>query len=257
MHIVAIHGWKEASAELIQTLATAVGITAYEMRQRLIGDGPAVVASFADQYPARALAMKLNLAGVATITIDSEELRSRAGRFVVRRFELQESCMRIEDGDSRNREIAYGDIDLLLPGTRITEQSGTITVTERKFSLGKTILSGGIPLTKKVERQEEVTGGERENILYLYAADHPPVLFSQGGMTYDGFGPAMKLSRELNFAFLKSELRRLCPGARHDDRLLARLGQARILGPGLNPETNLDLAFHILARSLRGARMTD
>lgn len=255
MHVVAIHGWKDASAELVQTLAVSVGITAYEMRQRLIGDGPSVVAGFTDRQQARALAMKLNLDGVATLIVDSETLRSTAGRFVVRRFELQERSLRIEDNDGRCAEIVYGAVDLLLPGTRILGQSETITVTERTFSLGKTILSGGIPLTKKVERQEEVNREERENILCLYAAEHPPVLFGQSGMTYDGFGPAMKLTRELNFAFLKSELRRLCPGARHDDRLLGRLGQARLLGPGLNPETNLDLAFHILARSLRGGRM--
>jgi hypothetical protein len=74
-------------------------------------------------------------------------------------------------------------------------------------------------------------------------------------MAYDGFGAAMKLSRELNFAYLKSELRRLCPAAGYDDRLLHRLGQVRVLGPALNPESSLDLAFDILARSLRRGRM--
>jgi hypothetical protein len=255
MHVVAIHGWKDVSPELVQALAASVGITPYEMRQRLIGDGPSVMASFSDPQQARALAMKLNLAGVAAMTVDTDGLRSAAGRFVVRRFELRERGLYLEDGNGQTVEIAYADIDLLLSGTRILGQTETLTVTERKLSLGKTILSGGIPLTKKVERQEEITSEERENLLYLYAAERPPVLFSQGGMTYDGFGPAMKLSRELNFAFLKSELRRLCPGARHDDRLVNRLGQVRLLGPALNPEHHLDLAFHILARTLRGSVM--
>jgi hypothetical protein len=76
-------------------------------------------------------------------------------------------------------------------------------------------------------------------------------------MVYDGFGAAMKLSRELNFAYLKSELRRLCPEAVYDDRLLNRLGQVRLLGPALNPESSLDLAFEILARSLQRRRMAD
>lgn len=250
MHVVVIHGWQEATAELVQGLATAVGITPYEMRQRMIADGPAVVACFADPQQARALAMKLNQWGVATLVVDSDGVRGTAGRFVVRRFELKERSMRLEESDGRSAEIPYGDINLLLPGTRILGQSETITVTERKFSLGKTILSGGIPMTKKVERQEEVSREERENIFYLYAADRPPMLFNQSGVSYDGFGAAMKLSRELNFAFLKSELCRLCPSARLDDRLQNRLGQVRLLGPGLNPERNLDLAFHILAWSL-------
>jgi hypothetical protein len=91
----------------------------------------------------------------------------------------------------------------------------------------------------------------RENIFCLYSGEKPPVIFSQTGLSYDGLGTAMKLSRELNFAHLKSELRRLCLSAVYDDRLLNRLGQVRLLGPALNPEKNLDLAFHILSRSLR------
>jgi hypothetical protein len=257
MHAVVIHGWKEETAELIQTLAAALGIMPYEMRQRMIGGGPAVVASFADPQKARTMAAKLNQSGVAALVIDADAVRSKAGRFVVRRFEMKERSLRIEAGDGQRAEIAYEDIDLLLPGTRILGQSETITVTERTFSLGRTILSGGIPLTRKVEHQEEVNREERDNILCLYAGERPPVVFSQGGLAYDGLGAAMKLSRELNFAYLKSELRRLCPAAGYDDRLLNRLGQVRILGPAQNPETSLDLAFHILALSLRRGRMTN
>ena len=257
MHVVVIHGWKEETTELIQTLAATLGIMAYEMRQRMIGGGPAVVANFADPEKARTMAAKLNQSGVAALTIDVDAVRGNSGRFVVRRFEMKERSLRIEASDGHCAEIAYEDIGLLLPGTRILGQSETKTVTERKFSLGRTILSGGIPLTTKVERQEEVSTEERENILCLYAGERPPVVFSQSGLSYDGLGADMKLSRELNFAYLKSELRRLCPAAGYDDRLLNRLGQVRILGPAQNPETNLDLAFHILARTLRRGRMTD
>jgi hypothetical protein len=255
MHIVVIHRWKEETAELVQALAVAVGKTAYEMRQRMIGGGPAVIASFADPQQAGTLAMKLNRSGVMTLIIDSDALRSKGGRFFVCRFELKDRSLHIESSDGQSAEIAYGDIDLLLSGTRILGQTETITVTERKFSLGKTILSGGIPLSKKVEHQEEVNTEERENILCVYAGERPPIVLSQSGLSYDGLGAAMKLSRMLNFAFLKSELLRLCPAAGYDDRLLTRIGQVRVLGPALNPESSLDLAFDILARSLRCGRI--
>ncbi len=254
MHVVVIHGWNEETTELVQSLAVALGIMPYEMRQRMVGGGPSVAAGFADPELARAVEAKLNQAGVATQLVDTDLLRNKVGRFVVRRFEMKERALQISASDGQSAEIAYGEIDLLLSGTRILGQSETITVTERKFSLGKTILSGGIPLTKKVERQEEINREERENILCLYAGERPPVVLSQSGMLYDGFGTAMKLTRELNFAYLKSELRRLCKAAGYDDRLLNRLGQVRLLGPGLNPENNLDLAFDILARALRGSR---
>ena len=68
-------------------------------------------------------------------------------------------------------------------------------------------------MTKKVERHETVRTEEREKVLFLYAGNRPTVLFRQNAMTYDGLGAAMKPSRELNFAFLTAELRRLCPRA--------------------------------------------
>jgi hypothetical protein len=115
-------------------------------------------------------------------------------------------------------------------------------------------MAGGIPMSRKVERQEEVTIEERSKVLYLYAGNRLPVVFSQNHMIYDGLGAAMKLTRELNFTYLISELRRLSPGAVYDDCLRNRAGLVRLLGPALDPETNLDLAVEILSRSLRHKR---
>jgi hypothetical protein len=254
VHVVVIDGWKEETAELVQALIGTLGMTAFEARQRIIGGGPAVVASFADEQQALALASKLGQRGISTLVVDASAVRSRAGHFIVRRFELGEWSLRIETGDGKCAEIPYQEIDLLLPGTSIIGYSETKTVSERKLSIGKTLLSGGIPITKKVERQEVVTTEEARKALYLYAGNRPPVDFSRDGMTYDGLGAAMKLSRELNFGYLISELRRLCPGAVYDDRLLNRGGQLRLLGPAQNPDINLDLAAHILSRSLRRRR---
>jgi hypothetical protein len=254
MHVVVIDGWKEESNELAQAVADALGIMPFEARQRMIGGGPAVVANFADPQQALALEKKLNQRGIATVVVDSTTVRTRDVHSMVRRFVLRAWSLHIETGDGQGAEIPYEDIDLMLQCTSIMEHSETKTVTERKISLGKTLLSGGIPMMKKVERKEEITTEEREKVLFLYAGNRPLFVFRQNAMTYDGLGAAMKLSRELNFAYLVSELRRFAPGAVVDDRLLNRAGQARLLGPALNPETNLYLAVEILARSLRRRR---
>jgi hypothetical protein len=251
MHCVVIHGWKEETPELVQALSGALGVTPFEARQRMIGNGPAVVASFADRERALALAKRLNQSGVATLVVEAAEDRGPARHFIVRRFELSNAALRIEQADRQRAEISYGEIDLLLPATSIMEYSEKKTVTGRKFSIGKTIMAGGIPMSKKVERQEEVTIEERGKVLFLYAGSRLPVVFSQNHMIYDGLGAAMQLTRELNFTYLIGELRRLCPGAVYDERLRNRAGLVRLLGPALDPETNLDLAVEILARALR------
>jgi hypothetical protein len=242
MHVVVIHGWKAETPELVQALCGVLGVTPFEARQRMIGNGPAVVANFADPGQALALAKRLNQSGIATLVVDAAEARGPARYFIVRRFELNESFMHIEQDDGQQAEIPYGEIDLLLPATSIVEYSEKKTVTKRTFSIGKTIMAGGIPLSKKVERQEEVTAEERGRVLYLYAGCRLPAVFSQNHMVYDGLGKALQLSREL---------RRRSPGAVYDERLRNRAGLARLLGPSLDPETNLDLAVEILARALR------
>lgn len=251
MHVVAICNFNEGTAESVQALANALGITVDEARLRVFGNRPAVVASFAEQTPALELAGKLKQSGIATLVFDAAALKSNTGYFIVRRFVLKERSIAIEAGDGRMAEILFDEVELLLPCTSIVEVYGQKAVIERKLSIGKTILSGGIPMTTKVERLEGVKSEERGKVLYLYSAKLPPVVFSQAGMTFDGLGPAMKLSRELNFTYLTGELRRLCTKAVYDDLLLNRTGQTRLLGPGLNPETNLNIAVEVLARCLR------
>jgi hypothetical protein len=77
------------------------------------------------------------------------------------------------------------------------------------------------------------------------------VVFSRATMSYDGLGDAMQVSCDLNFGYLKNALRRLAPQATYNDLLLKRAALVKVLGPALSPEADLDLAFEILARSLR------
>jgi hypothetical protein len=252
VHIVAIYGWKEKTTELAQAISKALGITIFEVQQRMIRGSPIVVACFADPQQALALKAKLNQNRIATLIVDATEVRSRTGYFVVRRFRLNKSSLGVETGDGQHAMIPYEEIDMLLPGMSIVKDSETTTVTKRKFSLGKTIIAGGIPMSKKVEYQKETATTNSRKILYLYAGRRQqPVVFNQEGMTYDGLGSAMETSGERNFTTLTSELHRLSPGAVYDDRLLQRIEQVRLLGSTLGPENNLDLAVEILARSLR------
>jgi len=252
MQVVVIHGWTGEGAELAPAIAAALGNTVFEVRQRMIGGGPAVVASFAEPQRARELASRLSQAGVAALVVDGALVRGEPGHFAVRRFELAQGALRIEAADGRRAELPYGEISLLLPGISICGQTELKTVSERKFSLGRTLLSGGIPLNKTVTRQEEVTTEQRTRLLYLCAPGRPQIAFRQSGMSYDGLGAAMKLSQELNFSFLISELRRLANGARYDDRLVNRLGQVRLLGPAHGTDADLRLAAEILGRCLAG-----
>lgn len=250
MFVVAIYGWRDETAEMVQALAGALGITAFEARQRLVGGGPSVVASFADQQQASELAEKVNRSGIKTLLVDAAPVRLRDCFFIVRRFEFAERGLKIETGIGQQETLPYPEIELFITGTSVIGYSETKTVVEKKFSLGKTLLSGGIPMTKKVERQEEISSEESEQLLYLYSHNRPAAIFSLNSLNYDGFGAEMQLSRNLNFAHLISQLRRHAPGALFDERLLSRTSQTRLLGSVQGRAASLDLGAEILARCL-------
>jgi len=248
--VVAIYGWREETPELAQALAGALGIMVFEARQRLIGGGPSVVASFADQQQARELAEKVSRGGIKALIVDAATVRLRDGFFIVRRFMFEDRVLKIEAHNGQQETFTYAEMELFITGLSVVGFSETKTIVEKKFSMGKTLLAGGIPMTKKVERQEEVFSEESEQILYLYAHDRPTAVFRLNGMNYDGFGAEMKLSRKLNFSHLITQLRLHAPGAAFDDRLLNRSSQVRLLGSAQGHGASLDLAAEILAQCL-------
>jgi hypothetical protein len=250
MFVVTIYGWREATPEMEQALAGALGIMVFEARQRLITGGPSVVANFADQHQARELAGKVRRSGINALVIDATTVRQREGYFIVRRFDFEASVLRIETHNGQQEKLPYAEMKLILTGTSVVGCSETKTIVETKFSMGKTLLAGGIPMTKKVERQEEVSSEESELVLYLYTRDRSTAIFSLNAMNYDGFGAEMKVSRKLNFSYFISQLRLHAPDADYDDRLLSRGSQVRLLGPAQGREASLDLATEILARCL-------
>lgn len=254
MFVVAIYGWQEETPELAQVLAGTLGIMAFEARQRLIGGGPSVVASFADHLQARELAAKVSRGGIKALIVDATAVRMRSGFFIVRRFKFEDRMLKIETHNGQQEMLPYSEMELLITGTSVLGYSETKTIVEKKFSMGKTLLAGGIPMTKKVERQEEVSSVESEQILYLYAHDRPTAIFCLNGMNYEGLGAEMKLSRKLNFSHIISELRLHASGAAFDDRLLNRVNQVRLLGPAQGREASLDLAAEILVRCLQARR---
>jgi hypothetical protein len=250
MFVVAIYGWHEETPQMVQALADALGIIVFEARQRLIGGGPSVVASFADQQQAREVVEKVGRVGIKALIVDATAVSLRSCFFIVRRFKFEDRVLKIEAHNGQQETIPYAQMRLVLTGTSITGVSQTKTTVEKRFSMGKTLLAGGIPMTKMVKRQEKVSSEESEQILYLYAHDRLTAVLSLTGMNYDGFGAEIKLSQKLNFSHLISQLHMRAPGAAFDDRLLNRSNQIRLLGSVQGREAGLDLAAEILARCL-------
>lgn len=251
MYLVVLHDWKMEDTAVAISVAEKLGTVAFEVRQKIAGGSPVVIATFADKDHARALADRLAQDSLPAFVVDTDGVRKQRSATCVYRFMLGKEALKIESCDGELHEIGYAAILQLLVATcKAGESQTTGTETSRKFSLGKTLLAGGVPMTKQVKTEKTMKVEERGETLWLYTQDRGPFIFDRTAMTYDGLGEAMQFTRELNFSHLKNELRRLAKGARFDDRLLRRAAMVRLIGPALNPEVDHDLAFEILSRSM-------
>lgn len=256
MHIVAIHSLKEDKQNMAGALATVMGVTVYEALSRLRppGSGPVVVAVFAGHDPAAELTAKLRSGGFHASLLTAGEIEAEARHWLVKRFTLGELELKVETAGGRSRTFAYQDIELILRGTGISHTTETETSKERSISLGRALLTGGMMISKTTKTVRGVTTQQREGFFSLYAGEGPPLFFNENVLAYETLGPALRLSRGANFLYLLAELRRCCPGAVYDERLLNRAGQATLLGPSLTPEEHLVVATALLAKVLRAER---
>ena len=250
MHVVVLHRGHEPTPEHVQSLAAALDATAFDARQRLICHGPVVVSTQADPQRAFALLRQLQQSGFHAFVVDVETALTKCPVFFVRSFKFEDDSIRVLDAGGRKGSISYNDIKLILPSLRTVSHAEFDTVAGRKFSVGKTLMTGGLTMTKKVKFQEMVSKEDREKILYLCGGKRARLICGQEKMEYEGFSDEMKPSREMNFSLFIAKIRQKCPAAVYDERLMKRTEQIKLLGSLLDPDSHIDLAADILATSL-------
>ncbi len=251
MQIVAIHNTQGDAAQLAKVLGAILGVTPYEARSRVnvaVG-GAAVVASFAADALAAACIDALHAAGFETICVDSAQLEVDQNRFIIKRLSFAAEQLQLWDLDGGQLMVNYADVKLLLRGAGIISYVHSDTSTKKKIALGRALATGGLVMRKKVTTTTTSANSERQPFCHIYAPDLPAIVLRQDVLDYAALGSARQLSREANFNWICSELRRLCSVSKWDDRLQTRPGLAQLLGPVFNPEVDLDLAISIVVKS--------
>jgi hypothetical protein len=253
MYIVAIDDLGDDREGVARKLSEAMGTLFYDalVRVRVPGKGPLIVAAYAEKNIALEKTEKLRAAGFRSLVLGQDEVETDGRSALVRKFLFGDCELEIEARTGDAVRTAYGLIDTIIRGTRIVQTSETETVKEQKFDAGRAILTGGLMMTKSVKITQQSTTDVREGFIYLYPGNRHPLVFLESALLYDSLGPALRPTRAANFAFVLDELKRRCPGAVYDDRLLSKAGQARLLGPMFEPESHLDIAISLLSRSLR------
>ena len=242
-------------AKAAQGLATALGKTAYECRPiaNAPGGGPVVVSCHALAPDAEVSASRLRAAGFET-TVVPDTIAQPVRSFAARSFELRQEALAVQSLEGSHVVIPYAQVEVLVRGSELTQETQTSTSTTRKLDVGRAVLSGGLMMTRKQKTTRTTTSTDSQGFVIVYHALGPPVALLEKALLYQSLGPQMQPSRMANFVYLANRLRQRCERAVWDERLLRRAAQQQLLGATLAADDYLDLAIALVADSTQRRR---
>jgi hypothetical protein len=222
MHLVATVQPVPALEQAVASLIETAGMTAAEARMRLAPEPPALLARLP---PDRAAAMvaALGRVGAKALALD-EDVPSDAERFQVRSFVFDEAGARFTARSGETLQLGWEAVRLVLRGVRAERMTTAHTESTRQFSLGRTVLTGGLVMTKKTTSTVHGHGESSEQFVLVHGEAGERVLLAEGTLEFSGLGPLLQPSRTANVGVIAGELKRHATRAFHDDRLV-RLGR--------------------------------
>ena len=145
-----------------------------------------------------------------------------------------------------SKKYGPADIFLILRGKTHLSADIETTETKRKFSIAKTIATGGIPMWSKVKEKIISKSTELESFVRLYLLDSPePVVeITQHGLDYSYLKEKLAASSFLNFNTAVAVLRVFFTEAIFDERLFAIEGtKTSSVTTGSDTEVNCKLLY--------------
>lgn len=220
MFVVAIMELGTSIEAEAAALAAELGTTAYEERLMLAAGLPAVALRTTDRTKATELLASIRRRGHGAVACDASRVIGNESMVLMRGFTLDPAGVGVPSrpGDP----LPYSDISALIRATIRTRTETRKEVSEKKFSVGRTLLTGGLMMTKTVAREETHVASDREQVLYLFrASGDTPWILRERATAYTGLGSAAGASSFQNFMATITRLRELAPQAGYDERLTA------------------------------------
>lgn len=208
--------------ELTEQVASVLELEPYIIRPLLSATLPKVVA----QYPTRQLAdstvQRLKALGfMAFVCLDSELHKPPVLPFTA--YNLQQDTKEITFLDISRRKLSIKETDVFLILTAIKTNKTTEKATspKMKFSLAGTVLTGGIPVWRKVKEETQQVSIHQEGLIRIYksVSFDPIVEIVQTRFNYSFLGTKITLSSSTNLSATVIELKNQFPHAAFDDRL--------------------------------------
>jgi hypothetical protein len=249
MYLVAITRWGPSLDTELAHLADALGEASPDLRRRLTGPLPAVLARVEDVGRASQLLSMLRGRGHGAVACDEDSVARSEAMLSPSSYRFEADGISVSHPSRATQRMqAAGIAALVVATTTVIERSVDVEKT-KKFSAGRALLTGGLVMRKRHSRTTESSSEAQERVLFVIGEDGDPLRFAETKLNHDGLGQRMQPTAALNFATLVNELRRLAPQALFDDRLVKESRFRRMNAPQASGDSNvwnIDLHMHLL-----------
>ena len=231
MYLVAITRWGPGFAEQLPELAERLGVFPYDLRMRLNGPLPVIVARVTEAAEASALMATLREWGHGAVGCDLAKVPASATMHRVREFDFAGSTLVCDDPMGVRAEVDANEVYALIHALVLSDHQQVEERTSKKFSATRAVLTGGMAMTRKSTTRSRVTDSSAEERIYLIRKSfQAPMIFAQHQLRYTGLGAAMGHSSHESFAALVAMLRAFSPAAYYDEQLRLTRRKATLEG---------------------------
>ncbi len=230
---------------LVKEAAAIIGKDLYGARLLLAGKIPRVIARYNGMETAELTAERLRALGLRAIVCRDSELRKPQNGFKAHSMKTEQGQVLFGDTGGQSLRTDAKNTFLILSGRIQIYTNTEVTKTGMKFNLPATLLTGGIPIWRKVNEKTAEQSVQTEYFVRLYdqASSEPVVEILQSNFDYSSLGVKIALSSLANFNALVTKIRATSPQAIFDDRL-TELFEADI--PFYTPWENIDIICKLI-----------
>ena len=210
------------STDVLAEAARLTGLALADVRSRLAGALPRVLLTDPDPERARETAAALEAVGFVMLSCDPRAIPGDDDRLLARKLEWAPGgALQVVDKRGETEEVVPASLLLIQKGVRATSKTEVTKKSERRFDLGRAVLSGGLLLTKKVETTLTKTMSTRDGFILLHRCDGGrDVMIYERRIDYRFLGGDLQPSSAANFDRLLARLRAWAPRVPFDDRII-------------------------------------
>jgi hypothetical protein len=240
---------------LVRSVAAIFDKTSYDTRPLISGEIPRIIARYDNMQMIEPIINKLHNLGLEAIAVRDSELRQSASGFNVRMLEFIDKEVIFQDNAGNEKRIGGNDIFLILKGRIQTSVKIETTQSKRKINVAGTLLSGGIPMWRKVDEKTTRQSVQDEYFIRLYnrmSADNYIEILQQN-MNYSFMGEKMAASSLANFDNLTPMLREIFSKAIFDEKLVKQYTvntYSNRIDDDIEVKCRLIYMFHIITHDI-------